>query len=54
MKQYFTPAMSVISVLSQSQIAATFAGFESFGEFADSNIMSYTANSATIGNYKKN
>lgn len=53
MKKYFKPALSVISVLSESQIAATFTGFESFGDFSESNIASYTVNSATIGHYSK-
>ena len=53
MKNYSKPMMNVISVMSNADISATFAGFEGFGDFSSSNIESYLANSDNLGNFKK-
>lgn len=53
MKKYLKPVLSVVSVMSDMQIAATFSGFESFGSFSEDNITSYTVNSGTLGTYVK-
>lgn len=45
--------MSVISVLSSDNMAASFSGFEAFGSFSSENIESYIANSDNLGNFRQ-
>lgn len=51
MKKYFKPMVNVISVMSLDSVAAAFNDFDGFGSFASTNIESYTANSAALGNH---
>ena len=54
MKKYFKPTLNVISMMSSDAISFEFPGFEGFGEFADTNVQSFSANSGNLDEFKKN
>ncbi|MBR7110699.1 MAG: hypothetical protein IKC83_02375 [Clostridia bacterium] len=54
MKKYFKPTLNVISMMSSDAISFEFTGFESFGQFADTNVESFLANSDNLGQFKRN